>query len=141
MIFILDNEKLVTKIPSLRQEEEIDCTENNQNNDKNNINKKVRIEEDYNDFESANYINDSDSEENEAEHEAEKYNEFNNDDENENNNENNEYPFSYTLNADFSKWYRKPYLGGYRNKITKVEYFHASTQTTTPQEKRAMVIF
>lgn len=102
--------------------------------------KKVQINDTDLDFGSENYINDTDSEENEAENQAEIINEFEEDDDNDNNNENDgEYNYSYGLNVDLSKWYRKPYLGGYRNKITKVEYFHASTQTTTPQEKRAMV--
>jgi hypothetical protein len=36
-------------------------------------------------------------------------------------------------------WLRHPYLGGYRHKVTKVEYYNASTQTTTAQELKAQV--
>ncbi|KAJ3082455.1 hypothetical protein HK102_001665, partial [Quaeritorhiza haematococci] len=42
------------------------------------------------------------------------------------------------IKSNLLKWYRKPYLGGFRDKHTGVEYFHAVTQTTTPQEIRAM---
>lgn len=37
-------------------------------------------------------------------------------------------------------WKNKPYLGGYRNKYLKKEYFHAFTQTTTAQEIKYMVL-
>jgi len=46
--------------------------------------------------------------------------------------------------SDFSNWYRKEYLGGYRRRQVTgdrqiiTEFFHASTQTTTAQELRAM---
>ncbi|KAJ1548881.1 hypothetical protein HK405_013530 [Cladochytrium tenue] len=36
--------------------------------------------------------------------------------------------------ADLSKWFRKMYLGGFRDKRTGVEYFHAFSQTPTAQE-------
>ncbi|KAI9355623.1 hypothetical protein DFJ73DRAFT_824423 [Zopfochytrium polystomum] len=36
--------------------------------------------------------------------------------------------------TDLSQWYRKRYLGGFRNKKTGVEYFHAFSQTPTAQE-------
>eukprot|EP00833_Pecoramyces_ruminatium_P009847 jgi/Orpsp1_1/1183879/evm.model.c7180000087086.1 len=133
------NEKIITSIPSLKN---IDIDNGNLKNNSELLiksMKKVQINDTDLDFGSENYINDTDSEENEAENQAEIINEFEEDDDNDNNNENDgEYNYSYGLNVDLSKWYRKPYLGGYRNKITKVEYFHASTQTTTPQEKRAM---
>ncbi|ORX54713.1 hypothetical protein BCR36DRAFT_581599, partial [Piromyces finnis] len=130
---IKNSEIYVTTIPSVKNE--LNENEEFYENDETKNPKNIQIEDDY-DFGSSNYINDDDSEENSAEHEAEKIDE---DEEIENSEEgNNEYPFSYGLNVDLSKWYRKPYLGGYRNKITNVEYFHASTQTTTPQEKRAM---
>ncbi|KAJ1566201.1 hypothetical protein HK405_010784, partial [Cladochytrium tenue] len=36
--------------------------------------------------------------------------------------------------ADLSKWFRKMYLGGFRDKRTGIEYFHAFSQTPTAQE-------
>ncbi|KAJ3218262.1 hypothetical protein HDU67_006235 [Dinochytrium kinnereticum] len=41
------------------------------------------------------------------------------------------------LASDVSKWYRKTYMGGFRNRQTGVEYFNASSQTPTPQEIKA----
>lgn len=43
------------------------------------------------------------------------------------------------LHSRLDEWHRKKYLGGYRDRRTQVEYFHAQTQTTTPQEIRAQV--
>ncbi|KAI9201855.1 uncharacterized protein BJ171DRAFT_601427 [Polychytrium aggregatum] len=41
------------------------------------------------------------------------------------------------IKSNLNLWYRKKYMGGYRNTATGTEYFHGTTQTTTPQEKRA----
>ncbi|KAJ3115375.1 hypothetical protein HDU96_000744 [Phlyctochytrium bullatum] len=41
------------------------------------------------------------------------------------------------LISDISTWKSKPYLGGFRNRQTGVEYFHAFSQTPTPQELKA----
>lgn len=45
------------------------------------------------------------------------------------------------IESDLQKWKNKPYLGGFRNKKTGVEYFHARSQTVTPQDIQAMVFF
>ncbi|KAJ3397440.1 hypothetical protein HDU92_007829 [Lobulomyces angularis] len=42
------------------------------------------------------------------------------------------------ISSNLNTWHRKLYMGGYRHKETKVEYFHSTTQTTTAQEKKAM---
>ena len=36
-------------------------------------------------------------------------------------------------------WYRKQYLGGFRDKRTQIENFHANAQTVTPQQLRDQV--
>lgn len=41
-----------------------------------------------------------------------------------------------SVNSDLKGWYNKKYLGGYRQKISLVEYFNAESQTPTPQEIR-----
>ncbi|KAI8811506.1 hypothetical protein BJ742DRAFT_119498 [Cladochytrium replicatum] len=38
----------------------------------------------------------------------------------------------------FDTWFNKLYLGGYRVRETQREFYHATTQTITPQEIRAM---
>jgi len=131
-----NEEKKVIMIPNIKTDDIDKLTLKNEDDVINKSLKKVQINDADYDLGSENYINDTDSEENEAEHQAEKINELDEDEDNDNNNEKNNN--EYGLNVDLSKSYRKPYLGGYRNKITKIEYFHASTQTTTPQEKRAM---
>ncbi|KAJ3043905.1 hypothetical protein HDV00_003944 [Rhizophlyctis rosea] len=42
------------------------------------------------------------------------------------------------LHTRLEKWYRKRYIGGFRNRQNGVEYFHAETQTPTPMELKAM---
>ncbi|KAI9094836.1 hypothetical protein DFS34DRAFT_627404 [Phlyctochytrium arcticum] len=41
------------------------------------------------------------------------------------------------LHARLDEWHHKRFLGGYRDARSDVEYFHAETQTPTPQEIRA----
>ncbi|KAI9014627.1 hypothetical protein BC832DRAFT_545979 [Gaertneriomyces semiglobifer] len=41
------------------------------------------------------------------------------------------------LYSRLDQWYWKQYLGGYRDRRSGIEFFHASTQTPTPQEIRA----
>ena len=41
---------------------------------------------------------------------------------------------SVKVNSQLKSWYNKKYLGGYRRKISLVEYFNAETQTPTAQE-------
>jgi hypothetical protein len=41
-----------------------------------------------------------------------------------------------TVKSDLKSWYNKKYFGGYRQKVSEIEYFNAETQTTTPQEIR-----
>lgn len=43
------------------------------------------------------------------------------------------------LKSNLKTWFRKQYLGGYRHKENGVEFFHATTQTTTAQELHAQV--
>ncbi|KAI8854234.1 hypothetical protein BC829DRAFT_439341 [Chytridium lagenaria] len=45
---------------------------------------------------------------------------------------------SNSISSDISTWLRKPFLGGYRNRETGIEYFNATSQTPTPQEVKAM---
>ncbi|KAJ3282379.1 hypothetical protein HK104_010918 [Borealophlyctis nickersoniae] len=45
---------------------------------------------------------------------------------------------SSAIRSRLEEWYRKKYLGGFRSRKTGVEYFHAETQTPTPQEIKAM---
>ncbi|KAJ3322583.1 hypothetical protein HDV06_002960 [Boothiomyces sp. JEL0866] len=42
------------------------------------------------------------------------------------------------IKSDLRKWRNKRYLGGFRNRRTGLEFFHAEAQTTTPQEIQAM---
>lgn len=44
---------------------------------------------------------------------------------------------SSLISSDLSAWTNKSYIGGFRHKATKAEYFHAQTQTITAQEKKA----
>ncbi|KAJ3157147.1 hypothetical protein HDU89_002558 [Geranomyces variabilis] len=41
------------------------------------------------------------------------------------------------LRSRLDQWHRKRYRGGFRDRRTDVEYFHADTQTPTPQEIKA----
>ncbi|KAJ3184315.1 hypothetical protein HDU87_005163 [Geranomyces variabilis] len=41
------------------------------------------------------------------------------------------------LRSRLDQWHRKRYWGGFRDRRTDVEYFHADTQTPTPQEIKA----
>ena len=41
-----------------------------------------------------------------------------------------------SIGSNLKAWYNKKYLGGYRQKISLIEYFNAETQTPTPQEAR-----
>ncbi|KND00311.1 uncharacterized protein SPPG_04636 [Spizellomyces punctatus DAOM BR117] len=41
------------------------------------------------------------------------------------------------LHTRLDEWHQKRYYGGYRDRRSEVEYFHAETQTPTPQEIRA----
>lgn len=43
------------------------------------------------------------------------------------------------INSDLTKWSGKKYMGGYKDKRTNTEYFHAITQTITAHEIRAAV--
>ncbi|KAJ1570121.1 Golgi transport complex subunit 3 [Nowakowskiella sp. JEL0078] len=49
----------------------------------------------------------------------------------------NEYEYNESR-ATFKTWFNKRYMGGYRSTKKFVEYFHASTQTTTPHEIKSM---
>ena len=44
------------------------------------------------------------------------------------------------FDSDLRKWRNKPYIGGFRNKKTGMEFFHAWTQTITPQDIQALVL-
>ncbi|KAH6599010.1 hypothetical protein BASA50_003330 [Batrachochytrium salamandrivorans] len=43
---------------------------------------------------------------------------------------------SPAIKSNLSQWVGKRYLGGFRHKTHGTEYFHAETQTPTPQERR-----
>ncbi|KAJ3417499.1 hypothetical protein HDV05_003363 [Chytridiales sp. JEL 0842] len=47
-----------------------------------------------------------------------------------------EKPKTNEITSDLNQWLRKRYMGGYRDKRSGVEYFHACSQTPTPQEIR-----
>ncbi|KAJ3275210.1 hypothetical protein HDV01_000935 [Terramyces sp. JEL0728] len=42
------------------------------------------------------------------------------------------------IKSDLRKWRNKKYLGGFKSRRTGAEFFHAESQTTTPQEIQAM---
>ncbi|RKO90243.1 hypothetical protein BDK51DRAFT_33440 [Blyttiomyces helicus] len=42
------------------------------------------------------------------------------------------------IKSNLNSWFRKKYIGGFRHRKSKTEYFHASTQTPTPQEIKAL---
>jgi hypothetical protein len=46
-----------------------------------------------------------------------------------------------TVSSNLKGWYNKQYLGGYRQKVSAIEYFNAETQTPTPQEIRNQNVF
>ncbi|KAI8922997.1 hypothetical protein BC831DRAFT_404309 [Entophlyctis helioformis] len=44
---------------------------------------------------------------------------------------------SHIIRSNLTEWFNKRYMGGFRSKRHGTEYFHAETQTLTPQEIRA----